>query len=323
MSHPTQMNAVTIDRFGGPEVLDFSQQPLPQPGNGQVLVKIAYAGVGTWDPLMREGVFAEITGETPVFPMILGTDGSGTIAALGPDVDGLAEGDEVYFTGAALYAEYAVLDANAVSKVPRGLPLEQAGALPIGALTSLHGLLDELHLQPGQSVLINGASGDVGHLAVQLAKLLGARVLAVASGDDGVSMVRQLGADAAIDGRTADIAASIRDFAPEGLDAILTFITGPGLDAAMPEVRDGGRVAFPLGVEPEPRPRDGVTAHHFDLTLDTPEVIKGKMARLNDLIASGSFEVRIAQVFPLSEAARAHEALSRHRLGKILLSAAP
>lgn len=320
MTQPTQMNAVTIDRFGGPDVLSYTTQPVPEPGSGQVLVRMAYIGVGTWDPLMREGGFAEITGETPVFPMILGTDGSGTIAALGPNVDGFAVGDEVFVLGAALYADYAVVDARAASKLPAGLPLEQAGAMPVGALTALHGLVDELQLRPGGSVLVNGASGDVGHLAVQIGKLIGARVLAVASGEDGVRMAQELGADAAVDGRTADVAAAARAFAPGGLDGVLTFIAGTSLDAALSAVRDGGRVAYPLGVEPEPIPRDGVTVHHFDLTLDAPEMTQARMARLNDLIASGPFEVRVAAVLPLSQAARAHEALRQHRIGKILLA---
>lgn len=314
------MNAVTIARFGGPDVLHNDTQPVPEPASGQVLVKMAFVGVGTWDPLMREGVFAEITGEAPVFPIVLGTDGSGTIAAIGPEVEGYAEGDEVYVMGTALYADYAVVDARAVCKRPAGLPLDQAGALPIAALTSLHGLADELQLEPGQSVLINGASGDVGHLAVQLAKLLGVRVLAVASGEDGVRMAQELGADAAIDGRTMDVATAAHDFAPGGLDAVLTFAAGTGLDAAVSAVRDGGRVVYPLGVEPEPVPRHGVTAHYFDLTLDTPEALQRKMARLNELIAPGPFEVRVAEILPLSQAARAHEALRRHRIGKILLA---
>lgn len=320
MPLPTMMNAVSIDHFGGAETLQPRPHPVPQPGRGQVLVKIAFAGVGTWDPLMREGVFAEITGEAPVFPMILGTDGSGTIAAIGPEVNGFSVGDRVYVMGGALYAEYAAIDAGAVSRLPDGLALDQAGAMPIAALTSLHGLADELRIEAGQSVLVNGASGDVGHVAVQIAGLLGARVLAVASGDDGVQMALELGADAAIDGKVADIAAAARDFAPDGLDAVLTFIGGAGLDAAISAVRDGGRVAYPLGVEPEPTARDGVTFHHFDLTLDTPEVIGEKMARLNTLLASGPFEVRIAEVMPLQDARQAHDALSRHRIGKILLA---
>ncbi|MFS0772726.1 quinone oxidoreductase family protein [Sphingomonas sp. 1P08PE] len=313
------MNAVYIDRFGGAEVLTYGPQPVPQAQPGQVLVKMAYAGVGTWDPLIREGVFADITGEVPAFPIILGTDGSGIIAAIGEGIDRFAIGDAVYVLGSNVYAEYAAIDADAVSKVPSFLPLDQAAAMPVIALTSHHGLVDELRVKKGDSLLINGASGDAGHVAIQLAKLIGVRVLAVASGEDGVRAALELGADSAVDGKVADVAAAARAFAPGGLDAVLTFVAGPGLDAATSAVREGGRVAYPLGVEPEPRSRAGVHFHHFDLTLDAPATTRTKMTRLNALISSGPFQVRVARSVPLAHAGEAHELLRQHRVGKILL----
>ena len=311
---------MTIDRFGGLDALHSSRQPVPQVGPGQVLVKVSYAGVGTWDPLEREGVFVEITGETPSFPHTLGGDGSGTIAAIGPGVDRFAVGDEVYAMGGGFYAEYVALDADAVSLLPYGLALDQAGAMPIAALTALHGLVNELEVAPGETLLINGASGDTGHIAVQLAKRLGARVLAVASGNDGVDAVRELGADAVIDGKVDDIAAKAGAFAPAGLDTVLTFIGGPSVDAAVSAVRHGGRVAYPLGVEPEPKQRAGVAFRQFDLTLDAPATLKGTMTALNELIASGPFQVKVSEVFPLHQAASAQKALGKHRVGKIVLS---
>lgn len=320
MTLPTEMNAVTIDRFGGPDVLTYGRQPMPHVGPGQVLVKVAYAGVGSWDPLEREGGFVEITGNSPPFPHTLGVDGSGTIAAIGADVDRFAVGDEVYTLGGRHYAEYVTIDADAVSLLPQGLTLEQAGAMPVVALTAWQGLAEELAVLPGEAVLINGASGDVGHIAVQLAKLLGARVLAVASGEDGVTAARELGADRAIDGKIDDIAAASREFAPTGLDAVFTVVGGAGLAQAISTVREGGRVAYPLGIQPEPEPRAGVDLRHFDLTLDAPATTRAKMTKLNDLIASGPFQVRIAKMFPLEQAALAHEALKEHRIGKVVLA---
>lgn len=135
------------------------------------------------------------------------------------------------------------LSTPTLSLLPYGLTLDQAGAMPIAALTALHGLVNELNVAPGETLLINGASGDTGHIAVQLAKCLGARVLAVASGNDGVNAVRELGADAVIDGKVDDIAAKAGAFAPAGLDAVLTFIGGPSVYAAVSAVRHAGRVA--------------------------------------------------------------------------------
>lgn len=321
MPLPQEMNAVTIDRFGGLDVLKFGRQQVPEVGAGEVLIRVSYAGVGQWDPLEREGGFVELTGE-PTFPVTLGSDGSGRIVAVGAGVDRFHEGDLVYAIGHGFYAEYVALDADTGSLLPNGLALDQAGAMPIVALTAMHGLTETLRVARGEALLIHGASGDLGHIAVQLAKRMGARVLAVASGDDGVAMVRELGADVAIDGRSADVAAAAREFAPAGLDAVLALAGGPGLDAAIAALGEGGRVAYPLGVEPEPAPRAGVDLRRYDMTLDTPAVIKLKMAKLNALIASGPFSVRIARVFPLDQARAAQQALGQHRIGKIVLQMA-
>lgn len=322
MSSDREMNAVTIDRFGGPEVLQHGRQPVPDVGPGQVLIEVAYAGVGAWDPYEREGGFVEITGEEPEFPFTPGGDGSGTVAAVGPGVERFSEGDQVYALGGGFYAEHVSVDADYVSLLPDGLELVQAGAMPIVALTALHGLVDELRLVPGETLLITGASGDVGHVAVQLAKRLGVRVLAVASGADGVATVRELGADTAVDGRTGDVAAAAREFAPSGLDAVLSLVGGATQDAAIAALREGGRVAYPLGVQPEPAALSGVEPRRYDLTLMSPTDTRLKMAELNQLIASEPFSVRIAQVFPLDQAPAAQRALEEHRVGKIVLRTA-
>ena len=320
MPSPEEMNAVTIDRFGGPEVLHHGRRQVPDVGAAEVLIEVAYAGVGAWDPLEREGGFVEITGEQPDFPFTPGGDGSGTVAAVGPGVEKFGVGDAVYGLGGGFYAEYVALDEHYVSPVPDGLDLAAAGAMPIVALTALHGLVDELRVAAGEHLLITGASGDVGHVAVQLAKRLGARVLAVASGADGVQAVRDLGADVAVDGRTGDIAAAAREFAPNGLDAVLSLIGGATLDTAIAALRQGGRVAYPLGVQPEPNPLPGVELRRYDLTLDTPATTERKMAKLNDMIEAGPFAVRIAEAFPLDQASAAQRALERHRVGKIVLT---
>jgi NADPH2:quinone reductase len=171
------------------------------------LIHVAAAGVGAWDPFEREGRFVEVLGLAPKFPYVLGTDGAGTVAAVGGKVKEFKEGDRVYAAElgnpkGGFYAEYAVVNADNASLIPGGLKMEQAAVLPSDGLTALKGLEEVLNLQPDESVMIYGASGGIGHLAVQLAKRLGARVFAVASGADGVSFVKRLGADAAVDGHS-------------------------------------------------------------------------------------------------------------------------
>lgn len=323
MSLPQEMNAVTIGRFGGADLLTPGLRPLPKVEAGEVLIQVAYAGVGTWDPLEREGFFAEMLGQQPAFPVTLGTDGSGTIAAVGADVERFQVGDVVYALAPqtqkhGFYAEYVAIDADTVSLLPGGIPLDQAGAMPAAALTAFQGLDDTLRLTSGEALLILGASGDLGHLAVQMAKRMGARVLAVASGDDGAALVRELGADVAIDGKTADIEAAARDFAPAGLDAVLGLVGGPSLDAAIAALGDHGRIAHPLGVQPEPEPREGLDLRPYTMTPDAAALVK-----LNEMIASGPFTVRIARVFPLDQAMAAQQALGRPRIGKLILQVAP
>ena len=209
------MRAVAIDRFGGLDTLQERSVPRPTPGAGDVLVHVEVAGVGAWDPFEREGGFAEMTGQTPKFPYVLGSEGAGTVAAVGSGVDRFEVGDRVYAAGfinpkGGFYAEYAAVAQELVSPVPGQLTTEQAAVMGGVGVTALRGLDDVLELQSGESIIIVGASGGVGHVAVQLAKRMGARVLAVASGEDGVELVTRLGADAAIDGRHGDVRAAAK-----------------------------------------------------------------------------------------------------------------
>jgi NADPH:quinone reductase-like Zn-dependent oxidoreductase len=162
--------------------------------------------------------------------------------------------------------------------------------------------------------MVFGASGGIGHIAVQLAKRMGARVLAVASGSDGVQLVRRLGADEAIDGHRQDPAEAARRFATHGLDAALVLVSGEGLSEALETVKKAGRVAYPNGVEPEPEVPEGVRLLGYD---GTP----GREAfdRLNRLIGSGPFHVELGGVYPLEDAARAHREIDQHHLGKLAL----
>jgi NADPH:quinone reductase-like Zn-dependent oxidoreductase len=312
-SIPEEMRAAAFDRYGGPEVLHTETLPVPRPGPKQVLVRLDAAGVGEWDQYVRSGELE--LGQTG-FPRVIGNDGAGEVVAVGDEVKRFHVGDRVYaysFEG-GFYAEYVALDEDAVAPIPQGLSAEEAGALGADGVTALRGLDDQLHLASGQTLMVYGASGGIGHLAVQLAKRMGARVLAVASGRDGVELVGKLGADAAVDGKRDDVARAARDFAPGGLDAALVLAHGDSLDPALTAVRSGGRVAHPNGVEPAPRAPAGVTVLAYD---GVPS--RDAFERLNRLIAAGPFHVELGRVYRLEDAARAHREIGQHHLGKLAL----
>ena len=313
------MRAVALDRFGGPETLKIQNLPVPQIEANEVLIRVEAAGVGAWDPFEREGRFVEIMGTKPTFPYVLGTDGAGTIAAIGKDVNRFKEGDRVYAAElgnpkGGFYAQYAAVKADNTSLIPGDLSVEQAAVLLTDGLTALTGLEKVLRLKPGESLMVFGASGGIGHLALQLAKRLGAEVFAVASGDDGVRLCKKLGADIVVDGRRDDVLKAAREFASNGIDAALVTAGGEKTDQALSAIRKGGRIAYPHGVMPEPSAPDGVTIEAYD-----GETSRALIDRLNALIDSGPFEVHVDRTFRLEEVSEAHEALSEHHLGKIAL----
>ncbi len=318
MSHssgdiPTAMKAAVIDQFGAPEVMHLATIPIPEVGPGDVLIRVETAGVGAWDPALCSGEFG---GEGARFPLVLGSDGEGTIAATGASARRFRVGDRVYAYGflnpkGGFYAEYAVIPEDEVSPVPPTVAPGTAGALAADGLTALAGL-ELLSTGPGQTLIIFGASGGIGHLALQLAKRMGARVFAIASGDDGLDLMRRLGADAAVDGRRSDMATAAHAFAPDGFDAALTTAGGAASDRAMALVRKGGRIAYPNGVEPEPKVAEGVAAQAFDGYHG-----KDALERLGVLVSKGPFHVEVTRRYPLDAAGQALRDVSRHHLGKL------
>ena len=313
------MRAVALDKFGGPEALKIQDLPIPAIEAQEVLIRVEAAGVGAWDPFEREGRFVEIMGVEPAFPYVLGTDGAGTIAAVGKNVSRFKEGDRVYAAQLAnpkggFYAQYAAIKADNASLIPGHLSIEQAAVLPTDGLTALTGLEKVLGLKSGESLIVFGASGGIGHLALQLAKRLGVAVFAIASGTDGVQLAKKLGADRAVDGRGDNVLEAAKEFAPNGIDAALVTAGGERTDRALSAIRKGGRIAYPHGVMPEPAAPDGVEIEAYDGET-SPTLIE----RLNALIDSGPFEVHVDRTFRLEEASKAHEALSEHHLGKIAL----
>jgi NADPH:quinone reductase-like Zn-dependent oxidoreductase len=314
------MRAAAIDRVGPASVLKIHELPLPRMGARDVMIAVDTAGVGSWEPEQRSGAFPV---ENAHFPLVLGSDGSGTVVARGSRVRRLRVGDKVYGFNfgsekTGFDAEYTSVAEPRVARVPRRLDLLHAGASPAVALTALQGIDDALEIKRNERVVIVGASGNVGMFALQFAKGRGARVLAIASGRDGTVFARRLGADVAIDGRRGNIAKALRDFAPDGVDAVLGLVGGKVLTACIDALRLGGRVAHPNGIDPAPRKRRGIKVVAYDAKIGLKE-----LAQLNRAIEKLPVTVPIAKQFRLEQAAEAHRAVEKgHLLGRVVLRVA-
>lgn len=314
-----RMLALAFAQFGGPEVMSRIECPIPVPGPGQVLVRVLSAGFGRWDVLEREGALARHAEGPPVFPYIGGAEGAGTVVTPGPGVQRWREGDRVCglvplrSPRQGFHAQFVVVDADRLWPVPPRLTLPQAAALPVDGGLAMHAIAVALAVQAGDAVLVFGASGGIGHMALQFARQRGARVLAVASGNDGVALAERLGADMAIDGRRHDLGAALRIFAADGLDAALLTAAPADADTVVAALRPGARIAWPHGVGAPPA-RDDLAASSFGANAGARQVHAACRA-----IASGPFHLHVDARFPLAEAAAAAEAIGRHHLGRIVL----
>lgn len=311
------MQAAAIDRFGPPSELTIHTLPVPRVAHGEVLIEVHAAGVGIWDAKVRDGTWA--TGQER-FPLVLGADGAGVVVAHGPGVERFHYGDDVWAYAyqspkGGFYAEYVAVTEENVAKVPEGLDLLHAGAGCVTGLTAQQGIDDHLEVELGETVLIFGASGAVGTLAIQFAKRSKATVVGTATGPAAMALVRELGADHAFDARDRDGLALLARLAPNGFDKALVLAGGENLERCLDQVNDGGRIAYPNGVEPEPRKRSNIRVIAYDA-----EVGPRQFHALERAVVEARLRVPIAQTFPLADAARAHERLEQgHVIGRIAL----
>ena len=311
------MKAAAVDRFGPPSALTLHEVPVPSPGPHEVLIAIHAAGIGSWDASIRDGSWRR-PGRSR-FPLVPGVDGAGIVVAKGARVRRIQLGDRVYAyefgnRQGGFYAEFAVVDAEHVARVPKRLDLRDAGAVAATGLTALQGI-NALDLRPGQTVLIFGASGAVGTMAVQFAAQRGAHVIATASGAAPALLVRKLGAHRVIDARRTESIDRLRTFAPDGLDGVLALAGGNELERCLDFVRPRGRVVHPNGIEPVPMERLTFRVRTFDAVASPREFDK-----LNRYLRNGKVRVPIAASYPLGKAAQAHQRLDRaHLLGRMVL----
>jgi NADPH:quinone reductase-like Zn-dependent oxidoreductase len=292
---------------------------VPKPGPHEVLIALDTAGVGTWDGSIRDGSWRRPG--RPRFPLIPGTDGAGIVVAKGPRVRRFRVGDRVYAyefgnPKGGFHAEFAVADADHVGAVPKPLDLREAGAVATIGLTALQGV-DALRLRRGTTVLIFGASGAVGTMAVQFAAQRGAHVVATATGKAATRLVRALGARTVVDARSEDAVDELRAFSRngDGIDAALALAGGDELERCLDFLRPGGRVVHPNGIEPVPLPRRTLRVDSFDAVAD-PRAFN----KLNRRLSQRRVRVPIAATYPLAKAAQAHRRVDRGQvLGRIVL----
>ncbi|WP_455771704.1 NADP-dependent oxidoreductase [Streptomyces virginiae] len=307
----TEMRAIVVKEWGGPENLVEREIERPEPGLGEVLVRVHAAGVNPVDWKTRASGALIAWGETP----IVGWDVSGTVEAVGPGVTLYAPGDEVYGMPhfprqAGGYAEYVVAPARHFARKPASLDHVQAAALPLAALTAWQALVDTAGVTAGQRVLVHAAAGGVGHLAVQIAKARGAYVIGTASAAKH-DVLRELGADELIDYRSVDFAEAVAD-----VDVVLDALGGETAERSLKVLKPGGHLVSLPGPDSVPAGADGVNA---SWVLVDPDL--GGLEAIAELADKGLLKPLVETVLPLAEAARAHEIGEQGRTtGKIVLT---
>ncbi|MGW5846530.1 NADP-dependent oxidoreductase [Streptomyces sp. NPDC055254] len=307
------MRAVVVSQWGGPEVLTETELERPEPGLGEILVRVHAAGVNPVDWKTRATGAVIPWREVPA----VGWDVSGTVEAVGPGVTMFRAGDEVFGmprfpAQAGGYAEYVTATARHFARKPAGLDHVAAAALPLASLTAWQALTDTAGLRAGQRVLVHAAAGGVGHFAVQIAKALGAYVIGTASAAKH-ELVRSLGADEMIDYRTADF----EDVVSE-VDVVIDAIGGDYGVRSLKVLRPGGHLVTLNGPEDVPADAEGFRT---GWTLVEPD--SAGLRAVAALVAEGKLRPVIDTVLPLADAARAHEIGERGRTtGKIVLTVA-
>ena len=306
------MKAVRINNYGGPEVLNYEDAPRPQPGEGEVLIRVHATSVNPIDWKVREGLMKDFWPHK--FPLILGWDLSGVVEELGRGVSRFKIGDEVYSlpdpTRNGAYADYIVVREPELALKPNSLHHIRAAAVPLAALTAWQALFDTAQLQPGQRVLIHAGSGGVGHLAVQLAKWKGAHVFATASSKN-QELLRRLRVDDAIDYTKQ----KFEDFARD-VDVVLDTIGGETQERSWSVLKRGGNLVSLVQPPSEKKAEElGVRA-----TMLGAQPNGAQLEEIAKIIDSGRLVPVIDRILPLSEARRAHElSQSGHTRGKIAL----
>ena len=318
------MRAIRVKQFGGPELLRLEEIPDPQPGAGQVVVRIKAAGVNPVDTYIRAGVYAR----KPALPYTPGADGAGVVESLGAGVTRVRPGDRVYvgggFTGT--YAELALFDEGSVWPLPPHVSFAQGAAVNVPYVTAFRSLFQRAHARGGETVLIHGASGGVGIAATQLARAAGLRVIGTAGTDRGRKLVSDQGAQVVLDHTAPDhFERALAETNGRGFEIILEMVAHLNLGRDLPLLAVQGRVVI-VGSRGtvEINPRDALQRDATILGVALPNISRDELIAIHSAIAAGLENKTLRPVvgleIPLPEAPRAHAAvLEPGSYGKIVL----
>jgi NADPH:quinone reductase-like Zn-dependent oxidoreductase len=308
-----------IEEFGDPDRIKRLDVPDPQVGPDYVLIRVKAAGVNPVDAGIRSGSLRAYFPH--LFPIVLGWDAAGVVEQVGPAVTNFEPGDEVYaycrkdYVGGGTYGDLVSVRPFHVSRKPGNASWAEAGAVPLAGLTAYQVINEALFLEEGQTVLIHGGSGGVGHFAVQLARALGARVIATGR-ERNHEFLRELGAEQTIDYTATDVADAVRESHPDGIDAVADFVGGDALERSIPVLRDGGHASSIL----VPSPPAGIEQRRIQFRYVFVRPDAEHLAEIAGLIDAGDVRVHIQDELPVEQAARAHEAIETgHTRGKIVL----
>jgi NADPH:quinone reductase-like Zn-dependent oxidoreductase len=306
------MKAIQINQYGTNDVLEINDIPSPVPKNGQVLVETYAASINPFDLKIRAGYLAKMA---PLqFPATLGGDFAGVIKALGADVTEYKVGDEVYGSaivlsgGSGSFAEELAANTKNISLKPKTASFEEAAALPLVGSSAIQALEEHMKLQKGQKILIHGGAGGIGHIAIQLAKTIGAYVATTVSTDD-VDFVKTLGADEIIDYKNQNFEAVLEDY-----DAVYDTVGGE-TTKSFAVLKNRGILVSMLGqLDPKIAKTKGITAINQNTSTNTQH-----LKRLAELVDSGGIKVSIEKIYSLSQIKEAANHQELHPRGKLVV----
>ena len=318
------MKAIRVHGFGGPEVLRLEEVPTPQPGPGEVLVRMHAIGVNPVETYIRAGKYARL----PALPYTPGNDGAGVVEQIGDSVTRFKPGDPVYTAGSisGTYAEFALCKTEQVHQLPANASFAQGAAMGTPYATAYRGLFQRADAKPGETVLVHGASGGVGTAAVQLARACGLRVFGTAGSDQGRKLAREQGAHEVFDHRAPDQFEQIMKATDgRGVDVIVELLANVNLAKDLTILAKSGRVAI-IGSRGhvEIDPRDAMQRDADLRGMVLPNTPPAEMASIHAALVAGlekgTLRPVIGKEFPLAEAAEAHRAvMGSGAFGKIVL----
>lgn len=306
------IKAIQVHTYGAVDQLKLEEMPMPEPAEGEVLVRVHAAGVNPIDWKIRSGMLKDFM--PAKFPYVPGADLAGVVEKVGAGVTTLQPGQEVFGRGSrGTYAEYALAPANSLALKPQGQSFEEAATIPVGATTAWQGLFDHGNLQAGQRVLILGGAGGVGLFAVQFARLKGAHVISTASTSN-LEFVRSLGAETVIDYTKTRLEDAVHD-----VDLVFDAVGGEALASVWPTLKRGGTLVTIAGQPDQAKASElGVRAANFSAQVNSE-----LLSTFAQLIEEGQVKTFVGPTFPISEAGKTHELSQKgHGRGRIILKIA-